>query len=185
MRDLARVDEATLAAHVGPSMAAVLAAYAHGEDFRDVVVDRELKSLGHDQTFARSLLGLDEVREALKTHAAVVARALREKGRVARTISIVVRFDDRSSVSRSQTLTFGLDDEYAIEAIGEALLQSVDLSLAVRLLGLHASGFLERHDNHLQLSFGIDATTKDAKAQVDRRLASTTSGERVTSRRSR
>src|SRR5271154_627830 len=129
VRDLARVDEATLAAHVGPSMAAALAAYAQGEDFRDVVVDRELKSLGHDQTFARSLVGLGEVREALKTHAAVVARALRDKGRVARTISIVVRFDDRTSVSRAQTLSFGLDDEYAIEAIGEALLQSVDLSL--------------------------------------------------------
>ncbi len=165
VRDLARVDEATLAAHVGPSMAAALAAYAHGEDFRDVVVDRELKSLGHDQTFGRSLCGLDEVRDALKTHAAVVARALREKGRVARTISIVVRFDDRSSVSRSQTLSFGLDDEYAIEAIAEALLQSVDLSLAVRLLGLHASNFLERNDNHMQLSFGLEATTNDAKAK--------------------
>jgi DNA polymerase-4 len=165
VRDLARVDEATLATHVGPSMAAALAAYAQGEDFRDVVVDRELKSLGHDQTFARSLRGLDEVREALKTHAAVVARGLREKGRVARTISVIVRFDDRSSVSRSQTLSFGIDDEYAIEAVGEALLQSVDLSLAVRLLGLHASGFMERADNHVQLSFGIDAQTTDAKAK--------------------
>jgi len=47
---------------------------------------------------------------------------------VARTISIVVRFDDLTSVSRSQTLSFGVDDEHAIEAIGEALLQSVDLS---------------------------------------------------------
>jgi DNA polymerase-4 len=165
VRDLARVDEATLAAHVGPSMAAALAAYAQGEDFRDVVVDRELKSLGHDQTFARSLCGLDEVREALKTHAAVVARGLREKGRVARTISVIVRFDDRSSVSRSQTLSFGVDDEYAIEAVGEALLQCVDLSLAVRLLGLHASGFMERADNHVQLSFGIDAQTTNAKAK--------------------
>lgn len=164
VRDLARVDEATLAAHVGPSMAAALAAYAKGEDFREVVVDRELKSLGHDQTFARSLCGLDEVREALKTHAAVVARALREKDLVARTISVVVRFDDRSSVSRAQTLSFGLDDEYAIEAIGEALLQSVDLSLAVRLLGLHASSFLERNDNRVQLSFGIE-TTNDTKAK--------------------
>jgi DNA polymerase IV len=165
VRDLARVDEATLAAHVGPAMAAALAAYAKGEDFRDVVVDRELKSLGHDQTFARSLCGLNEVLEALKTHAAVVARTLREKGRVARTISVIVRFDDRTSVSRSQTLSFGIDDEYAIEAIGEALLQSVDLSLAVRLLGLHASGFLERADNQMQLSFGIDTETSDAKAK--------------------
>jgi DNA polymerase IV len=166
VRDLARVDESTLASHFGPSMAAVLAAYAKGEDSRDVVVDRELKSLGHDQTFARSLSGLNEVREALKTHAAVVARALRGKGLVARTISVVVRFDDRSSVSRSQTLSFGVDDEYAIEAIGEALLQSVDLSLAVRLLGLHASSFIERADNHMQLSFGIEDVTNDAKASA-------------------
>jgi DNA polymerase-4 len=164
VRDLARVDESTLAQHVGPSMAAALAAYAHGEDFRDVVVDRALKSVGHDQTFAQSLTGLGEVRAALKVHAGVVARALRDKGRVARTISVIVRFDDLSSVSRSQTLSFGIDDEYAIEAIGEALLQSVDLSMNVRLLGLYASGFLERAQNQMQLSFGIETASLDAKA---------------------
>jgi DNA polymerase-4 len=163
VRDLARVDETTLAQHVGPSMAAALAAYAQGEDYREVVVDRALKSVGHDQTFARSLLGLDEVKKALKVHAAVVARALREKGQVARTMSVSVRFDDLTSVSRSQTLSFGIDDEFAIEAIGEALLQSVDLSRSVRLLGLHASGLLERSENHMQLSFGIETTSLDAK----------------------
>ena len=163
VRELARVDEATLAAHVGPSMAAALAAYAQGEDYREVVADRVLKSVGHDETFARSLTGLNEVRRAIKNHAAVVALALREKDRVARTISIVVRFDDLTSVSRAQTLSFGVDDEYAIEAIGEALIQSVDLSRAVRLLGLHASNFLERTENHLQLSFGLDDSSLSAK----------------------
>jgi len=59
VRELARVDEATLAAHVGPSMAAALAAYAQGEDYREVVADRVLKSVGHDETFARSLTGLN------------------------------------------------------------------------------------------------------------------------------
>jgi hypothetical protein len=52
----------------------------------------------------------------------------------------------------------------AIEAIGEALLQSVDLSRSVRLLGLHASGFLERSENQMQLSFGIATASLDAKA---------------------
>jgi DNA polymerase-4 len=145
-------------------MAAALAAYAKGDDYREVVVDRALKSLGHDQTFARSLSGVNEVSEALRVHAGVVARALREKDRVARTISVIVRFDDLSSVSRSQTLSFGIDDEVAIEAIGEALLQSVDLSRSVRLLGLHASGFLERSENQMQLSFGIETASLDAKA---------------------
>lgn len=166
VRDLARVDEATLAQHVGPAMASALAAYAKGEDFREVVVDRALKSLGHDQTFARSLVGHDEVATALKVHAAVVARALREKDRVARTISVVVRFDDLTSVTRSQTLSFGVDDEYAIEAMGEALLQSVDLTRSIRLLGLHASGFLERSENQMQLSFGFESASLDAKARA-------------------
>jgi DNA polymerase-4 len=164
VRDLARVDEATLALHVGPAMAAALAAYARGDDFRDVVVDRAMKSLGHDQTFARSLTGLGEVRRAMKVHAGVVARALRERDRVARTMTVIVRFDDLTSVSRSQTLPFGIDDENAIEALGDALIQSVDLSRSVRLLGLHASGFLERSENQMQLSFGVEAPSSDVKA---------------------
>jgi len=68
------------------------------------------------------------VLEAAKSQAAVVARALRGQGRVARTITVIVRFDDLTSVSRSQTLSFGIDDEVAILAIAEALLQSIDLA---------------------------------------------------------
>lgn len=166
VRDLARVDEATLAHHVGPAMAAALAAYAVGEDYREVVSERAMKSLGHDQTFARSLIGPGEVAEALKTHAAVVARALRDKASVARTITVIVRFDDLSSVSRSQTLPFGVDDEYAIEAVAVALAGSVDLTNAVRLLGLHASGLLERSDNQIQLSFGLEIGSNDPKAHA-------------------
>ncbi len=166
VRDLARVDEATLAAHVGPAMASALAAYAQGEDHREVIVARTVKSVGHDETFARSLVGLEEVTRAIKGHAAVVARALREKDRVARTISVTVRFDDLTSVSRAQTLSFGVDDEYAIEAVAQALVQSVDLARSVRLLGLYASNFLDRRSNHGQLSFGLESASLDVKARA-------------------
>jgi DNA polymerase-4 len=166
VRDLARVDESTLAAHVGTSMASALAAYAQGEDHREVVADRVLKSVGHDETFARSLNGPEELAKAVKNHAGVVARALRDKDRVARTISIGVRFDDLTSVSRSQTLSFGIDDEYAIEAVGGALMQSVDLSRSVRLLGLHASNFLERDENHVQLSFALETESLNVKERA-------------------
>lgn len=167
VRDLARVDEATLSVHVGASMAASLAAYAIGEDRREVVVDREMKSVGHDQTFAKSLEGIEQVVEAAKGHAAVVARALRAQARVARTITIVVRFDDLTSVSRSQTLSFGVDDEVAILAISEALLQSVELHHAVRLLGIHASSFLERERNQMQLTFGFEASSGNVRDRAE------------------
>ncbi|MHB1209581.1 MAG: DNA polymerase IV [Acidimicrobiales bacterium] len=166
VRDLARVDQETLAHHVGPSMAASLFAYAKGEDLREVVADRALKSVGRDQTFAKSLEGIDQVLEVSKGQAAVVARALREESRVARTITVVVRFDDLTSISRSQTLSFGIDDEVSIAAIAEALLQSVELRQAVRLLGIHASSFIEREKNQVQLSFTLETTSDDPRQRA-------------------
>jgi len=167
VRDLRRVDEATLEQHFGASMGATLAAYARGKDQRGVESSRVLKSVGHDQTFLRSLAGLDEVLETVKGHSAIVARALRSKEQVARTFTVVVRFDDLSSVSRSQTLSFGVDDEYAITEIAQALLQSIEYPFAVRLLGVHASSFLERADNHVQLSFGFDTSSSNARDRAE------------------
>jgi len=166
VRDLVQVDEKTLASHVGPSLAATLWAFAHGEDNREVVVDRPVKSIGHEQTFLRSLQGMDELVVAARAHSAVVARALRAQGRVARTISIVVRFDDFTGVTRSQTLSFGIDDEFAITAIAEALLASIDLAHTVRLLGVHASSFIERSENQMQLTFGFEATSQNARERA-------------------
>jgi DNA polymerase-4 len=166
VRELAKVDEVTLASHVGPSMAATLSAFARGEDNREVVVDRVAKSIGHDQTFLRSLHGLDELVEAARGHSAIVARALRSQDRVARTITVIVRFDDFTSVSRSQTLSFGVDDEFAILAMAEALLGTVELHHAVRLLALHASSFLERSANQMQLTFGFEQASLSARDQA-------------------
>lgn len=167
VRDLVNVDERTLAGHVGPSLAATLWAYAHGEDNREVVIDRVVKSIGHEETFLRSLQGMDELVVEARAHSAVVARALRNQSRVARTISIVVRFDDFTGVTRSQTLSFGIDDEFAISAIAEALLASIDLHHAVRLLGVHASSFLERSDNQVQLTFGFESSSENLRHQAE------------------
>jgi hypothetical protein len=37
----------------------------------------------------------------------------------------------------------------------------------VRLLGIHASSFLERSDNVLQLTFGLDPASGDAREQAE------------------
>ena len=156
VRDLAKVPEATLAAHVGSAMAATLAAYAVGEDRREVEVDRKAKSLGNEQTYATSLPGVADVLARVREQASVVARALRGHDLVARTITVIVRFDDLSSLSRAQTLPFGVDDEDAISAVAEALLATLEYRQAVRLLGVHASNFLAPSENQVQLSFGLE-----------------------------
>ena len=163
VRDLAPLDEATLAVHVGPAMAATLVAYARGDDRREVVVDRGAKSLGHDETFARSLRTVQEVQAAARSHAAVVARALRTNHQLARTITLVVRFDDLRSVSRSQTLSFGVDDDAAIAMIGAALAETVEFSQSVRLVGLYVSSFIERSAHEIQLTLPVSVESSDSR----------------------
>ena len=155
VRDLVKVDESTLAAHLGPALASSLVAYARGDDERPVVTQRDLKSLGHDETFAVSLVTLDQVLDHCRHHAGIVARSVRARSQVARTVSVVLRFDDLTSLSRSQTLPFGIDDEGAIAAVAQALVRSVDVNRPVRLLGLYASSFLDRERNQVQLSFDV------------------------------
>jgi DNA polymerase-4 len=89
---------------------------------------------------------------------------------VARTVSVVLRFDDLESISRSQTLPFGVDDDAAIAAVAQALVRSVDLSRPVRLLGLYASSFLDRDENQVQLSFdvGAEGSERDRAIQESR-----------------
>jgi len=50
-----------------------------------------------------------------------------------------------------------------IAAIAGALVQSMELHNLVRLLALHASSFLERSRNAMQLTFAIDTVTPDTR----------------------
>ena len=166
VREISSVGEETLAAHVGAAMARSLIDYSTGDDDRPVESNREMKSIGHDQTFAVSIGDLEGLLEVAKSHSAIVARAIRSKDQVARTVTLVMRFDDQTGLTRSQTLPFGVDDEVAIAAIMGALMESVTLRGPVRLVGVHLSNFLERDKNAVQLSFDIDTETVKGKAQV-------------------
>ncbi len=161
VRDLRGLDPHALATKVGPAMAGQLAAYARGEDPREVVADRVAKSVGHDETFAVSRQSRAELHGDLRGHAEVVAGVLRERGVVAHTVTVVVRYDDRTSVSRSQTLDFGIDDAGGLRQVARALLESVPLTQAVRLLGLYAGSLRPRAGSQVQLSLDVDAAPDD------------------------
>lgn len=156
VRDLVAVDPTYLAAHLGRSAATTLIGFSKGDDPRPVSVDRVTKSVGHEETFAVSVVEPDELRRHCRRHSAVVARTLRSNSTVARTISVVIKFDDMTSMRRSQTVNFGLDDEEAIEAIALALMDSVSLRGAVRLFGVTASNLSERGGASVQMSFNVD-----------------------------
>jgi DNA polymerase-4 len=159
--ELAALSESTLRSHVGQSMAHTLIEMAHGRDDRVVTPNRATKSIGHEVTFAASLSDLDALRAQARQFSAVVARALRSSDQVAHTISLGVRFDDLTSTRRSETLSFGVDDETAVATIACALLESIELRGAVRLLGVSASSLRSRTNSELQLAFELPQSGED------------------------
>jgi DNA polymerase-4 len=121
------------------------------------VADRPAKSIGHEETFARD----ERDGRALQRHAVrmseSVAEQLRKSELTARTVSIKVRFADFTTITRSHTLTTGVDTPAAIAAVAGALLDGVDPSPGVRLFGVSMSSLQPRTDEPHQMAFNLGA----------------------------
>jgi DNA polymerase IV len=139
--DLADLDEVALVGSVGAAHGSHLFRLAWGLDDRPVEVDREMKSVGHEETFATDRHTHAELlRELVRLSDAVAAR-LRAHGGGARTLTLKVRFAGFETITRSVTVGGGVSTSHAIVAATEPLLEAIDPSPGVRLLGVSASNF--------------------------------------------
>jgi DNA polymerase-4 len=96
------IDRAALQRVVG-SNADWLRQLADGVDDRPVVPDRPAKSCGTENTYARDLTDLAEIHEAIAEMARDDAAWLERKGLNARTVTIKVRYDDFTTITRSHS----------------------------------------------------------------------------------
>lgn len=125
---------------------------ARGIDHRLVNPHRELKSVGGENTFDTDLSSYTELESALKPITEKVYQRLRRTGKLGRTVTLKVKFDDFSQITRSKTsivpvLSFDLLWQSSIE-----LLQQIPLeTLRVRLLGVTVSNFLSEEQEAVQL----------------------------------
>jgi DNA polymerase-4 len=134
--DLAELPEATLVRALGESAGTHLHALAWNRDEREVDPDRELKSIGHEETFARDRTDLDGLeRDALRMADAVATR-LRQAAKTARTVQLKVRFADFRTITRSHTLPNPTNLALEIGDTARALLRAVELDDGIRLLGV-------------------------------------------------
>lgn len=141
--DLATLGEAVLVSTLGRAHGASLHRLANGIDDRPVEADRAPKSIGHEETFAHDRHRRDELATELGRLADAVASRLRRHGRGARTLQLKVRFSGFTTITRSVTLPSAVDTAHAIVAALTPLLDGVDPSPGVRLLGVSASQFAE------------------------------------------
>jgi DNA polymerase-4 len=152
VRDLAELDEASLVAALGSAHGRHLHQLAWGIDDRPVDVDRAPKSIGHEETFDRDLHSLDQLRREVVRLADAVAGRLRAHGTGARTLTLKVRFAGFHTITRATTVPSPVHTAHAIVQAVDPLLDAIDPSAGVRLVGVSASNFGEPA---VQLSFDV------------------------------
>jgi len=138
--DVRAVDPKTLRETVG-SLADWLQQLANGVDDRPVVANREAKSSGSENTYPEDLTDLDTIRSEIAEMAAHAVSWLVRRQLLARTVSIKVRYNDFTTITRSHSAP-ATRDESDVVARAVRLLEKTDAGRRpVRLLGVSVHNF--------------------------------------------
>nr|WP_222109984.1 DNA polymerase IV [Streptomyces cupreus] len=141
--ELAEAGEDELVRLLGKAHGHALYAMALARDERPVVAERETKSVSVEDTYDVDIH--DRVRVGLEVQrlADRCVRRLRGAGLSGRTIVLKVRRYDFSTLTRSETLRGPTDDPAVVREAAGRLLESVDTTGGVRLLGVGVSGLAD------------------------------------------
>jgi len=141
--DLQQISEDELVRMLGKAHGHVLHELAFARDDRPVEPERETKSVSVEGTYEQDLTDRKLMESLLTRQAADVARRLRKSGLSGRTVTIKVRLYDFTTLNRSTTLPSPTDDEGVIARLARRLLEDLDTSGGVRLLGVGVSGLAD------------------------------------------
>ncbi|HEV3480375.1 MAG TPA: DNA polymerase IV [Gaiellaceae bacterium] len=147
---LAELPDERLRALLPGRVGKVLRDRARGIDARGLETQTQRVSISQEETFARDIVDVEQLRAELRPMATALAEHLRKDEETARTITTKVRYPDFAIRSRSTTLPVGTDDPDRIWELACALLDRAlaDRPGALRLVGVGVSGF----EPHRQLS---------------------------------
>ena len=134
-----------LRAAVG-SLAEWLLQLASGEDDRPVQPNRPSKSSSSECTYAHDLVDLDRIREEIAGMARENAEWLQERGLTARTVTIKVRYDDFTTITRSDSRPPTNDPDQIQERAVRLLAKTDAGRRPVRLLGAGVHNLVDPND---------------------------------------
>jgi DNA polymerase-4 len=120
---------------------------ARGNDHRPVEPNRPRKSVGSENTFARDLLDLADIRRAVDEMARDVAAWLTRKAVFGRTVTLKIRYSDFTTCTRSGSEPRATQNADAIAARALGLLEKTEAGRRpVRLLGVSVHNLQEVED---------------------------------------
>ncbi|MEU1791864.1 DNA polymerase IV [Streptomyces sparsogenes] len=150
---------------LGKAHGASLYAMACGRDDRPVVAERDAKSVSVEDTFDVDLTDRTRVQVEVARLADRCVRRLREAGRSGRTVVLKVRRYDFSTLTRSETLRGPTDDPAVVREAAARLLEGVDTTAGVRLLGVGVSGLADYTQEDLFAQAAHEAEGAQERAQ--------------------
>jgi DNA polymerase-4 len=141
--EIAEAGEDELVRLLGKAHGTALYAMALAHDRRPVVSERDTKSVSVEDTYDVDIHDRVRVRMEVQRLADRCVQRLRGARLSGRTIVLKVRRYDFSTLTRSETLRGPTDDPAVVREAAGRLLESVDTTGGVRLLGVGVSGLAD------------------------------------------
>lgn len=163
----------TLQRLVGAKAGRELREKAGGIDRGRVVPNAVSRSLATERPFTRDELDPDRHRRALLSAADELGSRLRALDKVCRTLTLTVRYADRSSTTRSRTLKEPTAHSAALTGVAYGMYEALGLQRArVRALALRAEGLDPAEQASYQLTFDpLDEKARRLEEVADRARA--------------
>ncbi|KAF4406228.1 DNA polymerase Y family protein [Streptomyces lycii] len=170
---IAAAPRATLQRILGASTGRRVYEQAHGIDPTPVVPNAPARSTGAEHRFERDELDPGQRRRALLTLAHELGIRLRADGLVARSLTLTVRYADRSTTTRTRTLPEPTAHSPALTDAAYALHGALGLQRArVRAVALRAEDLTDAASAAHQLTFDpADEKSRRVEAVTDRARA--------------
>lgn len=150
--DLAQGDVVKLRTNLGVNGEKIYAR-ANGIDDRPVDPDAvyDFKSIGNSTTLPVDTTSIEKIKLVLTNLSDSVARRMARKEVCAETIQVTIRYSDRKTVTRSQTVSNPIDSHIEIYKIALLLFTKHWNGEPIRLLGVTAQQLLEKKNAFKQL----------------------------------
>ena len=165
--ELARQPRARLEARLG-ALGGAVHRLAWGDDDRDVVSDREAKSVGAETTLEQDVVGREAVLPHLRRASERVGRRLRRAGLLAAGVRVKVKTSDFRLHTRQTLVRPPTDSTRTLLDAAAALLGELDLTAPMRLVGLAAFDLRARGEPVQGELFG--AEDRERRERLDRVL---------------
>ncbi|MGP3770855.1 DNA polymerase IV [Streptomyces sp. SDT5-1] len=143
VQEIAEAGEDEMVRLLGKAHGSHLYEMALARDERPVVAERDSKSVSVEDTYDVDIHDRVRVRMEVRRLADRCVERLRAAERSGRTVVLKVRRYDFSTLTRSETLRGPTDDPGVVREAAARLLESVDTTGGVRLLGVGVSGLAD------------------------------------------